>query len=430
MAKKLSDGLSILIITLLFVPTIGRVAAGDNWSAWRGPTGMGQSDEKDLPLTWGGKDQENVLWKVALFPSNKVRRDQNQSSPIVWGERVFVTSSHWPEGVSEKEYPEHHLTCFAAKSGVKMWDTLIPPGPWKLTDLRGGYTAPTPATDGKHVYVLFGSSVLAAVDVMSGTIAWRKEITPFTFDVTIGGSPVLFQDTVIVTCALVNKKESKLVAYSCKTGDVAWQQPLAVDWTHSTPILAKVGDKTQLLVAGRNGPLGLDPTDGKLLWEFNAAKSIGDTVSPTVIGDMVYVDSGRGGPGVAVNATGAGDVSKDGLRWRIASIPEGFSSPVVVGDYLYRLHAPGILSCRKWADGSDVFKERLMGVDQALSPFTTPDGRIYCAGAGKSYVLKAGPTPEILAQNDLGDPSRASPAVAGGRIFLKGGRYLFCIGKK
>src|SRR5438128_2424960 len=80
--------------------------AGEHWPGWRGPTGMGQTDEKNLPLTWGGKNQENILWKVPLCPSDKVRRDQNQSSPIVWGERVFITLSYWPEGTSEKEFPE------------------------------------------------------------------------------------------------------------------------------------------------------------------------------------------------------------------------------------------------------------------------------------------------------------------------------------
>jgi len=111
-------------------------------------------------------------------------------------------------------------------------------------------------------------------------------------------------------------------------------------------------------------------------------------------------------------------------------VPEGFSSPLIVDKRLYRLHNPGVLACWDFETGKELFKERLPGVETAASPFATPDGRIYCASAGKSYVLKAGARPEIMAVNDLGDPSRASPAVAGGRIFLKGGLYLFCIGKK
>src|SRR5687768_14814279 len=99
-----------LVLLGLLLTTVAN--ADEHWPGWRGPTGMGFSDEKNLPLTWGGKNQENVLWKAPLFPSDKVKRDQNQSSPIVWGDRVFVTVSFWPEGTSEKGFPEHHVLCF------------------------------------------------------------------------------------------------------------------------------------------------------------------------------------------------------------------------------------------------------------------------------------------------------------------------------
>lgn len=404
-------------------PLASASTAGENWPCWRGPTGMGQSDENNLPLSWSG---DNVLWKVPLFPSDKVKRDQNQSSPIVWGEQVFVTTSFWPEGVSDKEYPEHHVASFSAKTGARQWDVVIEPGPWKLRDLRGGYTCATPACDGERLYVLFGSSVLAALD-LKGKLLWRKEIAPFTFDVAIGTSPVLYGNTVLVTCDLA-AKASKLLAFDRKTGAIVWEQQRKVEWAHSTPVLAELGGKKQLLVASARGPQGLDPATGQILWEYISKDRVGDTASPVLMGNLVYVDSGRGGPAVAVDATGSGDVSATNLRWRIASVPEGFSSPVVVGDHLYRLTSPGVLVCRSCSDGKEVYKQRLLGFDPAISPFATPDGRIYCASAGKSYVIKAGAKFEILAQSDLGDASRASPAVAGGRIFLKGSQFLFCIG--
>jgi hypothetical protein len=125
-------------------------------------------------------------------------------------------------------------------------------------------------------------------------------------------------------------------------------------------------------------------------------------------------------------------VTKTHLKWKIPFVPEGFSSPVVVGHYLYRLHNPGVVECRDLQTGTPAAGEklRLPGVETAASPVATPEGHIYFASGGISYVVKAGPPPEILARNDLGDPGRASPAVAGGRLFLKGGRYLYCIGKK
>jgi len=145
---------------------------------------------------------------------------------------------------------------------------------------------------------------------------------------------------------------------------------------------------------------------------------------------LVYCDSGRGGIGVAVDPNGTGDVTKTHLKWNVPQVPEGFSSPVIVGDYVYRVHNPGILKCWKLDTGEQVLNERLNGISVASSPFTTPDGRIYFTSAGKSYVLKAGPTLDILATSDLADASQASPAVSEGRIILKGSRFLYCIGKR
>jgi outer membrane protein assembly factor BamB len=412
-------------VLLLLLAISGR---GEDWPGWRGPTGQGISREKNLPIRWGGKDATNIRWR-ALLPGqrDKARQDQNQSSPIVRRGRVFVTASYWPNGVDSKQFPEHHVVCYRVRDGEQLWDKTIEHGPWsRAADLRGGYTAPTPAADDEHVYVLFGSSVLAALD-FDGKVRWRKEITPYKFDVAIGTSPVLYKDTVLVQCDQTDKA-SRLLAFDRKTGELKWEKKRPdVHFAHSTPVLAEINGKTQLLVAASDALQGVDPSNGDVLWWCAAH---GDTVSPVLSGDRVYLDSGRGGEGVAVDPTGSGDVTRTHRRWIAKGIPEGFSSPVIVGDYLYRLTNPETLRCRKMADGSQVFTERLSGVSTASSPFTTPEGRIYFASAGKSYVIKAGRKLEILAVNDLGDASQASPAVADGCIFLKGRRYLYCIGRK
>jgi outer membrane protein assembly factor BamB len=195
-------------------------------------------------------------------------------------------------------------------------------------------------------------------------------------------------------------------------------------------VLVDIKGKAQLLVAGAQQLQGLDPSNGDVIWWCAASGRIGDTPSPVYGGGLVYCDSGRGGQGIAVDPTGSGDVTKTHLKWRIPQVPEGFSSPIIVGDHLYRLHGPEVVKCWKLTTGEQVFGERLPGVSTAASPFATPEGRVYFASAGKSYVLKAGPQLEVLAVNDLGDGSQASPAVANGHIFLKGRRYLYCIGKK
>ena len=412
---------------------VSSVARADDWPGWRGPTGMGQSPAKDLPLTWGGKDGSNILWKMPLFEgTGKVRFDQNQSSPIVQGDHIFVTLSYWPEGVvAEKQPPEHHVVCFHKSDGKRLWDTRIPAGPWLLKDLRGGYTVSTPAADADRVYVLFGSSVAAALD-HKGEIVWRKEITPYAFDVALGTSPVLYRDTVLLLWDQLNRA-SKLIALDKKTGETKWEKkrPTA-EWAHSTPTLATIKGAVQLLVGGANALQGLNPDDGDTLWSCGSpGGQIGDTVSPVLAGGIVYCDSGRGGgPGIAVDPTGAGDVSKTHLKWKVPRVAEGFGSPVSDGEYLYRLQNAGLVTCRKLSSGEQVYAGRLPGVAVAPSPVATADGRLYFANGGKSFVVKTGPKFEILGTGELGDPSQASPAVADGRLFVRGGRNLYCIGKK
>ena len=415
----------LVLLSLVFAA--GSVGGAADWSGWRGPTGQGLTDDKKLPLTWSGKTGENVRWKSPLPGTEaKAAPDQNQSSPVVRGGKVFVTVGYWPGKADPKAYPEHHVACYAADDGKPLWDVKVEPGPWLFADLRGGYTAPTPAVDDERVYVVFGSAVIAALD-HAGKQVWRKEIKPFKFDVALAASPVLVGDSVVMQLDQTDK-QSRLTSFDAKTGDVKWEQLRpAHGFAHSTPVLAEVGGKKQLLVAASNALQGVDPDSGKVLWTCGAS---GDTVSPVMGSGLVYLDSGRGGNGIAVDPTGTGDVTKTHLKWKSGTIPEAIGSPVVVGEHLYRLHAPGVLKCLTLAKGEVVYGERLNGVSASASPIATPDGRIYFASAGRSYVIKAGATFEILATNDLGDDCPASPAVADGKLFLKGRKMLYCVGEK
>src|SRR4029453_16661895 len=167
-------------------------------------------------------------------------------------------------------------TCYGALDGATKWDVLVPPGPWLRTDFRsgpgGGYAAPTPATAGKLVYCAFGSSVLAALD-FDGHIVWRKEIIPHTFDVTLGSSPVLFGDTVILLCAMANPADSKVIAFDKASGGVKWERKLEnTGFAHTTPVIIDVNNHPQMLVLASamkvtgNALQSLDPRDGRPLW--------------------------------------------------------------------------------------------------------------------------------------------------------------------
>ena len=412
---------------------LGVSASAADWPQFRGPTGLGFTDEKELPLKWGGDEKANVRWQVPL-------KGQGHASPIVSGDAVFVCTVEWPtnSGPREKTMPAHHVTRYRTTDGKLMWDTLVPPGPWLRTDFRsgpgGGYAAPTPATDDKRVYCLFGSSVLAALD-FDGKIVWRKEIIPHTFDVTIGASPVLFRDTVLIFCAMAKASDSCLIAFDQATSEERWRAKFHdMGFGHSTPVLIEVNRKPQLLVLASgmgvktNALRSLDPATGQTLWWCRGA---GDASSPAYGAGLVYFDNGRSGAGVAVDPTGNGDVTETHIRWTVPQVPEGIGSPIIVGGHVYRLHSPGVLKCWEAATGKLVYAERLEGISTTwASPIADAAGHLFFANAGKSYVLQTGPEFRVLAVNDLGDGNHASPAVAGGSLFLVGAKSLHCIGTK
>lgn len=404
-----------------------------HWPQFRGPTGLGYTVETNLPLSWNGKTGDNVLWQSPL-------KGQGHASPIVWGNTVFVCTVQWPSNTVTREsvIPEHHVTCYQAGDGKVLWDTLVPPGPWLRKDFRsgagGGYAAPTPATDGHRVYCAFGSSVLAALD-FQGKVVWRKELVPASFDVTVGSSPILHGDTVIFLCAMAKASDSRVVAFDKTNGEVKWQQPFPdMGFGHSTPVIIPVNGKAQMLVLASGGSTtgkalrSLDPADGQTVWWCRGS---GDAASPAYGSGLVYFDSGRGGEGVAVDPTGTGDVSATHVRWKVGQVPEAIGSPIIIGQQVYRLHSPGVLKCWDVATGKQVYAERLEGISSTwASPIADAAGRLYCANAGKSYVMQTGPEFRVLAVNDLGDGNHPSPAVADGKLFLVGMKNLYCVGNQ
>src|SRR5258706_3159602 len=404
-----------LVAALVLLLTCSSLVAGD-WPQWRGPTGQGFVDDANLPTTWDGKTGENIVWKAAL-----PKGDTPYSSPIVRGDRVFIT-------VAMNKTREHHVLCFDKKEGTLLWDSSVPTGLWNLTDLRGGYAASTPAADAERVYVLFGSAVLAALD-FDGKIVWRIELPRHAFDVAIGCSPILYQETLILQADMV-QKQSSLLALDKKTGEIRWEvKRPEVGFAHSTPTIVTVAEKPLMLIAASDALQGVDPGTGEVRWW---CKAKGDTVSPVFADGFAYVDSGRGGPGfgITVDPAMTGDVTKSALRWSVRQITEGFGSPSIVGAHRYRLRGKGVLKGYALGDGAEVYSHRLEGAAPAVSPIATRAGTIYFASSGRSYVIKAGAAFEQVAVNNLDDPNYASPAVAEGRIYLKGQRFLYCIGRK
>ena len=316
----------------------------DNWPGWRGPTGVGRSAEKSLPLQWDGKSGENVLWKASLAGTT------GHSSPIVWGDRVFLTTAAKQTGEQEerKEVPEPHLVCYQAADGKTLWRTPIPSG--KQPAGYAIYAVPTPVTDGKVVYAWFGSAVMAAVD-SGGKLLWRKERPgPFKLNPGICSSPILHKDTVILLCDQ-GRGEGFLQGLAKRTGEVKWQQKREkVSYNNTTPLLIEVKGKPQMVIAGK---------------------------------------------------------------------------------YVYKARRDEDIVCLDLATGRELYTAKLDGISKLASPFATADGRVYFATAGKSYVIQAGPSLKVLAANDLGgEMDGSSPAVSGGRAFIRGRKFLYCVGRR
>jgi outer membrane protein assembly factor BamB len=420
-----------LLVTLLACAV--SASASDHWPQFRGPTGLGYTDERDLPIQWGGESDENVLWKSPLV-------GEGHASPIVYGDRVFVCTARWPASVEKRELviPEHHVLCYRVENGRLLWDVQVPPGTWLRTDFRsgpgGGYACPTPTTDGRLVYVVFGSSVIAALD-FDGKIVWRHEIDPSGFDVTLGTSPILFGDTLLLACAMNTPDLSRIVAYDKRSGDILWQRKMpGTGFGHSTPVIIDVGAEKQMLFCA--GGLGrtaralqsFDPATGECLWWCAGGA---ESASPAYHDGLVYFDSGRGGGGTVVMPTGNGDVSETHVKWRTSgTTPFDLGSPIIVGKHLYRIQRMGILTCWSVEDGRQIYKTRLERLSTSwASPVADPRGNIYFANAGTSHVIQAGPELKTLAVNNLGDGNHCSPAVARGKLFLVGREHVFCIGK-
>ncbi|MCY3022163.1 MAG: PQQ-binding-like beta-propeller repeat protein [Planctomycetota bacterium] len=419
MSRTISSAVTVLASCTAFL--LASVHAGD-WPGWRGPTGMGLSDEKDLPLTWDKKTGENVVWRVALAGTT------GHSSPIVCGDRVIITTAvkQTNEQEKAKEVPEHHMACYQVADGKLLWKTPVPPG--KEPAGYAIYAVPTPVTDGKMIYAWYGSGAIAAVD-LDGKLVWRKERPgPYDLNPGICTSPILYQDTVILLCDQ-GRGKGWLQGLDKATGEVKWEQKRAkMGCNNTTPLLIQVNGKPQMVILGSEILQGLDPANGEPIWW---CKSLGFGESPVFGSGLVYVDKAGNELAMAVDPAGQGDVAQTHVKWRIPKSAGDYSSAVIAGDCIYKVRKEGSIACLKLAAGEEVFSGELPGVSKLASPFATADGRIYFVSTGKSYVIKAGPALEILGKGDLGGSGNgSSPAVAQGRIFVRDFEYFYCLGKK
>lgn len=407
-------------VVMLILSLVSTPAKAGEWPQFRGPGGQGASPERNLPLTWS--DTENVAWKTELPGAGA-------SSPIVLGDRLYVTC-YSGYGVDSRnggqmEDLRLHVVCLS-EDGEIVWNQKIQPKLPESESVRDhGYAGPTPATDGKHLYVFFGKSGVFKFD-LDGNQLWQAEVGQKTHGWGCGTSPVLYRNLVIVNASV---ESGSLVAIDQGTGKEVWRAGgMQASW--NTPHLIDVdGGKQELVVSVMNKILAFDPQTGEPLWNCDG---IPDYVCPSIVSrdGVAYVIGGRTSKAIAIRAGGRGDVTDSHRLWE-AKAGANVVSPVIHDGHLYWVSDRNkIAYCVRLEDGEVIYAERFR--DQPYASALVGDGKLYIVTRrGGTYVLAARPKYEQLAHNQLDDRStfNASPIVSDGKLFLRSDKYLYCIGK-
>jgi outer membrane protein assembly factor BamB len=409
------------LVALLLVA--GPVRA-DNWPAWRGPNGDGHTAEITLPLEWSA--EKNIRWKIALpGPGN--------STPIIWRDRIFLTQA---TQLGQKRA----LHCFNRADGKELWKTEVFYNKKETTHGTNPYCSASPTTDGQRVYVSHGSAGLFCYD-LDGKELWKKDLGKQEHIWGNASSPVLYRDMVLLW---VGPGENQLlVALDKKTGEKRWEYKVEggksgaagnSEWvgSWSTPLIARVGRRDELLLSVPEKMLGLDPKTGKLLWTCAGLTKLVYT-SPVCSADGIVVAmSGFHGQALAVRAGGSGDVTESNRLWHHArQNPQRIGSPVIVGGHAYLINEQGMGQRFDLKTGEDDWKKERLSTKTWSSPVVSGDRLYLVCENGETVVLSAGPEPKVLARNRLdGETTRASVAVSDGELFIRTYKHLWCIGKK
>lgn len=425
---------------LLIVVT--RPLTGADWPQFRGPGGLGISTDAKVPVEWS--ESKNLKWKVPL-------PGPGSSSPIVWGQRVFVTcysgyglSRTNPGSIEELV---RHLLCIDRKDGKVIWSQTVKA---EMPEDRfagmgvpeHGYASNTPATDGERVYAFFGKTGALAFD-LDGNQLWQVNVGKESSNRRWGSSAslTLHKDLVIVNAS---EESQSIRALDKRTGKEIWKAEAgSLELAYGTPLLVPLADGSKELVIGVPYEVwGLNPDTGRLNWYAETSQDGNVAPSPVAADGIVCVFGGyRNTRSVAINAGGKGDVTDTHVLWssRDASyVP----SPVIHKERLYWVSDQGIAFCADVKTGETFYRERLSrtggsGGGRGGKPFyasvVLAGDRLVCVSRrGGTYVLAAKPEFEQLAHNQFASDEtdfNASPAINDGQIFLRSNRFLYCVEK-
>lgn len=408
----------MLTVPILFVAA--GPAAAEHWPGWRGPRGDGTSDETNVPTRWSAGD--NVKWKVEV-------PGVGHASPIVWGERIFLvaclTDTH-----------ERVLICLDRRTGQTLWRKTVLTSKLEHKHRLNSWASSTPVTDGKRVFVSFldeGKMFVAAYD-FDGNQLWA--VRPGAFSSVHGycSSPVLYKDSVIINGD--HDGDSYLLALNQANGKVKWKTPRANRTrSYCTPIIRQIDGRTQMILSGDKSVASYDPDDGSPHWIIDGPTE--QFVASVVYnGELLFMTCGFPQEHVmAIKPGGKGNVTRSHVAWHHETKDAAYvPSPIAAGRYFLVADDFGTCTCYDAATGETLWREKLarhfsasLASANGLVYFTADQG-LDRGEQGVTYIVRPGPTLDIIARNVLGEPVYASPAISEGCIYLRGDKHLFCIG--
>jgi outer membrane protein assembly factor BamB len=385
------------------------VICGQDWPQFRGPTGQGVSDERNLPLTWS--ETKNVRWKTAI-------PGRGWSSPVIHGDRVWLTTAT-EEGRSLRAIAVD-VNTGAIQQDVEIFRLKSP----KLMNPKNSFASPTPVVDGDRVYLHFGAYGTACI-TQSGEIVWKTKLDYDNGQHGPGGSPVIYDDLLIVSCDGLDQQF--VVALDKATGKVRWKKLREGYQAYTTPLVVSLPAGDQIISPGAFQAIAYEPRTGKEIWRVKYAEGFSNVPRPVYGNDLVFICTGFQEPSLlAVRLDGHGDVTKSKIAWKLDRGIPRTPSPLLVGNELYIVSYKGIATCIDAKTVDELWRARVGG-NYSASPVYA-DGRIYfLSEEGETIVVAPGRQLKHLATNQLDGPTLASMAVSHSSLFIRSATHLYRI---
>ncbi len=387
-------------------------AGQQHWPNWRGPSGQGLVEDEGYVDTWS--DTENVLWKAPVPGTG-------HSSPIVWEDQIFLTTAY--DGGTRMA-----VLSYRRDNGERIWETPIPFISREHIHQKNSHASATPVTDGELLFASFGQQGLVALD-LEGNLLWHSQIEDLDNYHGSAGSPVLYDDTVIIYQD--HQGASFVAALDKRTGEVVWRRDRQTRTGWGTPIIIDTGVRHELIVSSQATVQAYDPATGEDYWTVSG--NMFEVIPTPVVGHgMVFASSGRAGPTFAIRPGGGGDVTESHVVWKTAKGSPFVPSPIVVDEYLYMMNdMMSIVTNYEAATGRLVYQGRLGRASRegfSASPVAV-DGKVFFTNDdGQTFVLEVGPEFNLLHINELGARTLASPALVDGTWYFRTDSELIAIG--